>query len=252
MEAIGSGADRSCRPQLSRGRREFRTPYRGSARPGLLYALVAPARRGARLAGRRRRELPMHDREGGSGRHAPGYRTPRAEGHAGLAFNYVSAPISHFVPLEVRSIYTLRRFRFLPNLGHWTLVAVGRMKMVVYVPMEVCRAMKPWAGADKDAIDEPLGPIIASRSTSIGRNIMLVPATIDSNLPCTELCIGSDTALNNIVEAVDKIRHTAGATKRAFIVEVMGKECGYLALMGALATGAEKAYLPENGIALPN
>ncbi len=80
--------------------------------------------------------------------------------------------------------------------------------------------------------------------------IMLIPATIDNNLPCSDLCIGSDTALNNIVEAVDKIRHTAGATRRAFIVEVMGKDCGFLALMGALATGAEKAYLPETGISL--
>jgi 6-phosphofructokinase 1 len=80
--------------------------------------------------------------------------------------------------------------------------------------------------------------------------IMLIPATIDNNLPCTNLCIGSDTALNNIVEAVDKIRHTAGATRRAFIVEVMGKECGFLALLGALATGAQKAYLPETGISL--
>jgi len=80
--------------------------------------------------------------------------------------------------------------------------------------------------------------------------IMLVPATIDNNLPCSDLCVGSDTALNNIVEAVDKIRHTAGATRRAFIVEVMGKGCGFLPLMGALATGAEKAYLPETGITL--
>lgn len=70
--------------------------------------------------------------------------------------------------------------------------------------------------------------------------VMLVPASIDNNLPCTERSVGSDTALNNIVEAVDKIRHTAGATRRAFIVEVMGKECGFLPLMGALATGAEK------------
>ena len=80
--------------------------------------------------------------------------------------------------------------------------------------------------------------------------VMLIPASIDNNLPCTELCVGSDTALNNIVEAVDKIRNTAGATRRAFIVEVMGKECGFLALMGALATGAEKAYMPETGISL--
>jgi len=80
--------------------------------------------------------------------------------------------------------------------------------------------------------------------------IVLVPASIDSNLPGTEFCIGSDTALNNIIEALDKIRHTAGTTRRAFIVEVMGRQSGFLALMGALASGAEKAYLPETGISL--
>ena len=80
--------------------------------------------------------------------------------------------------------------------------------------------------------------------------VVLVPASIDNNLPGSDLCIGSDTALNNIVEAVDKIRDTAGATRRAFIVETMGKECGFLAAMGALATGADKAYLPETGISL--
>lgn len=80
--------------------------------------------------------------------------------------------------------------------------------------------------------------------------MILLPATIDNNLPCTEFSIGADTALNNIVEAADKIRHTAGATRRAFIVEVMGRRCGFLALTSALATGAEKAYLPEYGISL--
>lgn len=80
--------------------------------------------------------------------------------------------------------------------------------------------------------------------------MVLIPASIDNNLPCTEFCIGADTALNNIVEAVDKIRHTAGAARRAFVVEVMGRQCGFLALMGALASGAEKAYLPEKGISL--
>lgn len=85
---------------------------------------------------------------------------------------------------------------------------------------------------------------------SLNIPIVVVPATIDNNLPCTEASIGADTALNTIVEAVDKIRHTAGATHRVFIVEVMGRECGFLALMGALASGAEKAYLPERGITL--
>lgn len=85
---------------------------------------------------------------------------------------------------------------------------------------------------------------------SLNIPIVVVPATIDNNLPCTEASIGADTALNTIVEAVDKIRHTAGATHRVFIVEVMGRDCGFLALMGALASGAEKAYLPERGISL--
>jgi len=80
--------------------------------------------------------------------------------------------------------------------------------------------------------------------------MVLVPATIDNNLPYTEFSIGSDTALNNIVEAVDKIRHTAGANRRAFVVEVMGRQSGFLALLSALASGAEKAYLPETGISL--
>lgn len=80
--------------------------------------------------------------------------------------------------------------------------------------------------------------------------IVLVPATIDNNLPGTEFTIGGDTALNNIVQAIDKIRHTAGATRRTFVVEVMGRQSGYLALMAALASGAEKAYLPEKGITL--
>jgi 6-phosphofructokinase 1 len=80
--------------------------------------------------------------------------------------------------------------------------------------------------------------------------MVLLPATIDNNLPCTDFTIGSDTALNNIIDALDKIRHTAGATRRAFIVEIMGRQCGFLALMGALASGAEKAYLPETGITL--
>ncbi len=80
--------------------------------------------------------------------------------------------------------------------------------------------------------------------------VVLVPASIDNNLPCSDLCVGSDTALNNIVQAVDKVRDTAGATRRAFIVETMGKQCGFLAAMGALAAGADKAYLPETGMSL--
>jgi 6-phosphofructokinase 1 len=80
--------------------------------------------------------------------------------------------------------------------------------------------------------------------------IMCLPASISNNLPGSEFSIGADTALNSIVESVDKIKQSAGATRRCFIVEVMGHWCGYLALMSALATGAERFYLPEEGITL--
>ncbi len=80
--------------------------------------------------------------------------------------------------------------------------------------------------------------------------IICMPAAIDNNLPGSEISIGADTALNNIVEVVDKIKQSAVATGRCFVIEVMGRQCGYLTLMSSLATGAERAYLPEEGITL--
>jgi 6-phosphofructokinase 1 len=77
-----------------------------------------------------------------------------------------------------------------------------------------------------------------------------LPASINNNLPGSELSIGADTALNNIVEAVDKIKQSAVAQRRCFVVEVMGRRCGYLALMSGLATGAERVYLHEEGVTL--
>jgi 6-phosphofructokinase 1 len=80
--------------------------------------------------------------------------------------------------------------------------------------------------------------------------IVCLPASINNNLPGSDLSVGSDTALNSIVEAVDKIKQSAVAARRVFVVEVMGHYCGYLALMGALATGAERVYLHEEGVKL--
>lgn len=80
--------------------------------------------------------------------------------------------------------------------------------------------------------------------------MVCLPATINNNLPGTELSVGADTALNSIVWAVDKIKQSAVASQRVFIVEVMGHFCGYLTLMSAMATGAERAYLHEQGVTL--
>ncbi len=75
--------------------------------------------------------------------------------------------------------------------------------------------------------------------------IVGLPGTIDNDLGGTDSTIGYDTALNTIVEAVDKIRDTATSHERLFLVEVMGHMAGYLALNGAIASGAEAAIVPE-------
>lgn len=77
-----------------------------------------------------------------------------------------------------------------------------------------------------------------------------LPASINNNLPGSELSIGADTALNSIVTAVDKIKQSAVATRRCFVVEVMGHWCGYLALLAGMATGAERVYIHEEGVTL--
>lgn len=77
--------------------------------------------------------------------------------------------------------------------------------------------------------------------------MICLPASIDNNLPGSELeRIGADTALNVIVEALDRIKQSAMAARRCFVVEVMGRHCGYLALMSGLAGGAER-ILPARG-----
>lgn len=72
-----------------------------------------------------------------------------------------------------------------------------------------------------------------------------VASTIDNDLIGSDMTIGVDTALNIALESIDRLKVTASSHKRAFLVEVMGRDCGYLALMSAIAGGAEAALLPE-------
>ncbi len=74
-----------------------------------------------------------------------------------------------------------------------------------------------------------------------------LPASIDNDLGFTGMSIGVDTAMNTIVEACDKIADTATAHDRTFIIEVMGRDCGYLAMTSAIAVGADLALFPEAG-----
>jgi 6-phosphofructokinase 1 len=74
-----------------------------------------------------------------------------------------------------------------------------------------------------------------------------VPGTIDNDIPGTDYTIGFDTALNTVIDAVDKIRDTATSHDRAFIIEVMGRDAGDIALWAGLAGGAETIIIPEVG-----
>lgn len=76
--------------------------------------------------------------------------------------------------------------------------------------------------------------------------IVGLPGTIDNDLYGTDSTIGYDTAMNTIVEAVDKIRDTASSHERLFFIEVMGRDAGFLALNSAIASGAEAAIIPEH------
>ncbi len=78
-----------------------------------------------------------------------------------------------------------------------------------------------------------------------GIRVIGIPASIDNDLPFTDMSLGVDTALNNIGYAVDCLKDTASSHDRAFIVEVMGRRCGYLTLVAAIACGAEHALIPE-------
>lgn len=84
----------------------------------------------------------------------------------------------------------------------------------------------------------------------MGFPVVGVPAGIDNDIWGTDMTIGADTALNTALSAIDKIKETASSHGRAFLVEVMGRDCGYLALMTGIAGGAEIVLIPEKEMSL--
>jgi 6-phosphofructokinase 1 len=79
----------------------------------------------------------------------------------------------------------------------------------------------------------------------LGFPVVGVPATIDNDVVGTDIAVGVDTTLNTILDAIDKIKDTASSHQRAFLIETMGRDSGYLALMGGMAGGAELVLIPE-------
>ncbi|XMB85710.1 6-phosphofructokinase [Mycoplasmatota bacterium WC44] len=87
----------------------------------------------------------------------------------------------------------------------------------------------------------------ARKLTEMGIKCIGLPGTIDNDLNYTDYTIGFDTAVNTVVESIDKLRDTSGSHQRCSIVEVMGRNCGDLAIHSALSTGAKSLITPETG-----
>lgn len=85
----------------------------------------------------------------------------------------------------------------------------------------------------------------AAALEALGFPVVGIPASIDNDVYGTDISIGVDTALNTILDAIDKLRDTAASHQRAFIVETMGRDCGHLALMSGIISGAEMTLIPE-------
>lgn len=81
--------------------------------------------------------------------------------------------------------------------------------------------------------------------TAMGVPAVGVPATIDNDIACTDVSIGFDTAINTVIDGINKIRDTATSHERIYVVEVMGRESGFIALWAGLAGGAESILIPE-------
>lgn len=85
----------------------------------------------------------------------------------------------------------------------------------------------------------------AQKLSDLGINTIGIPGTIDLDIDCTEYTIGFDTAVNTAMEAIDKVRDTSTSHERCSIIEVMGRDAGYLALWCGIANGAEQILMPE-------
>lgn len=91
------------------------------------------------------------------------------------------------------------------------------------------------------------GTFLGARALSnYGINVVGIPATIDLDIPCSDYTIGFDTAVNTAMENIDKIRDTSASHERVSIVEVMGRDSGYIALWCGITSGAEDIIVPEN------
>jgi 6-phosphofructokinase 1 len=158
----------------------------------------------------------------------------------GVRHGYVGLIDGHFTPLSARSVGGI-----IQQGG----TMLGSTRCVEFTTPEGCA--KALAQIQHNGID---GLVVvggdgsqkgAAALSQMGIAVVGVPSTIDNDLAGTDTTIGVDTALNIALEAIDRLKTTASSHQRAFLVEVMGRNCGYLALMAGITGGAEVVVVPE-------
>ncbi|MCL1950749.1 MAG: 6-phosphofructokinase [Turicibacter sp.] len=88
----------------------------------------------------------------------------------------------------------------------------------------------------------------AKKLTEMGINCIALPGTIDNDIVSTDFTIGFDTALNTVIDSIDRLRDTSASHARCSVVEIMGRHCGDLTMWSAIASGSEELIIPEKGI----
>jgi len=155
-------------------------------------------------------------------------------GYEGLIGNEIkqllSADVSNIIQTGGTILKTARSEEFMTAAGR--LKAFENLKNQDIEGLIVIGGDGSFAGASQFAIEHNF-PVVG------------IPGTIDNDLYGTDYTIGYDTALNTVVDAVDKIRDTASSHNRIFFVEVMGREAGFIALRSGIASGAEAILIPE-------
>ncbi len=140
--------------------------------------------------------------------------------------------ISHIINRGGTVLYTARSMDFLTDEGQKKAVSTCK-----FLGLDSIIAI----GGD--------GTFRGARALSKwGINVVCIPATIDNDISCTNYCIGFDTAANTAIECIDKLRDTMQSHERCSVVEVMGRNAGYLAMYVGLAVGATAVLVPEEEI----
>lgn len=158
----------------------------------------------------------------------------------GVRHGYAGLVRGNMLPLQARDVGGIIQ-RGGTILGsarcHEFTTADGRQQALAHLEARRIDALVVIGGGGSQA-----GALALSR---LGVPVLGVASTIDNDLAGSDVTIGVDTALNVALEAIDRLKTTASSHQRAFLVEVMGRDCGYLALMTAIAGGAEAVVLPE-------